>query len=215
MATLVKAEARKGMSSQTQKNWLVDAGLFVSAILAGISGIYFLFLPSGGFQGGRNPMYGVTVLFDRHTWDDLHTWTGLAMIAVAVVHFAIHWKWVKNMASRVVKEMTGKYPAMTGKGRFNLMLNLTVAVSGLLTAVSGIYFFLWPSEQGAFASPVILFTSATWDILHTWAGVVMIIAAVAHFAIHWRWVVNVTRNTLSTAFRREASQARHSAPVTA
>ena len=215
MATLVKAEPRKGMSSQTQKNWLVDAGLFVSAILAGISGIYFLFLPSGGFQGGRNPMYGITVLFDRHTWDDLHTWTGLAMIVVAVVHFAIHWKWVKNMASRVAKELTGKYPAMTGKGRFNLVLNLTVAVSGLITAVSGIYFFFWPSEQGASASPVILFTSATWDILHTWAGVVMIIAAVAHFAIHWRWVVNVTRNTLSTAFRREASEARNSAPVTA
>jgi hypothetical protein len=29
-------------------------------------------------------------------------------------------------------------------------------------------------------------------MIHTWSGVVLITAAVVHFAIHWRWVKNVT-----------------------
>ena len=78
------------MSLQTRTNWLIDAAVFLSSVLAAITGIYFLFLPVGGYQGGRNPMYGIIFLFDRHTWDDLHTWTGIAMIAAAVIHLAFH-----------------------------------------------------------------------------------------------------------------------------
>ena len=29
-------------------------------------------------------------------------------------------------------------------------------------------------------------------MIHTWSGVAMIVAAVIHLAIHWRWVTNVT-----------------------
>jgi ABC-type transporter Mla subunit MlaD len=53
------------ISMQTRKNWLIDAAVFVGGIVAALSGIYFLFLPSGGYQGGRNPTYGITFLFDR------------------------------------------------------------------------------------------------------------------------------------------------------
>ena len=67
---------RIGISMQTRKNWLIDAAVFLGGIVAALSGIYFLFLPSGGYQGGRNPMYGITIFFQRHTWDDLHTWGG-------------------------------------------------------------------------------------------------------------------------------------------
>ena len=55
------------ISTQTRNNWLIDAGLALSAVTAMISGIYFLYLPVGGYQGGRNPMYGVHILFERHT----------------------------------------------------------------------------------------------------------------------------------------------------
>ena len=64
------------VSKQTQKNWWVDAALLFSAVAAALSGIYFLFLPSG-YQGGRNPLYNIQILFSRQTWDDLHTWTGV------------------------------------------------------------------------------------------------------------------------------------------
>ena len=78
------------MSRQTRMNWVIDAAVFLGGIVAALSGIYFLFLPSSGYQGGRNPAYGITILFDRHSWSDLHTWGGVIMIAAIAVHFAIH-----------------------------------------------------------------------------------------------------------------------------
>jgi hypothetical protein len=179
------------VSKQTQKNWWVDAILFNSAVVAGLSGIYFLFLPSGGYQGGRNPNFGLNILFQRNSWDDLHTWGGAVMIAIAIIHLAIHWRWVSSMLRRMWNELTGKSGYMNTRGRLNLLLNIMVAISFLLTAISGVYFMFVPSWQWT-SDPMILFNRTTWDLIHTWAGIVLIATAVIHFAIHWRWVTNVT-----------------------
>ena len=189
----------KPMSKETRRNWLIDAALAVGAVVAVLTGIYFLFLPSGGYRGGRNPMYGITILFDRHSWDDLHTWGGVAMIAAAVVHFTLHWSWVANTARRMWKAMTGKGALMNRRGYFNVVIDLVIAVSFALAAVSGVYFLFVPGGRGA-ADPMLLLSRTTWDLIHTWAGVVMVMAAVVHFAIHWKWVVKVTKNTVRSTW---------------
>jgi len=136
---------KKGLSAKTKKNWLIDAALALGGVIAALSGIYFLFLPSGGYQGGRNPMYGVTILFERHTWDEVHTWSGMAMILVAVVHLAIHWGWVKMIAKRVVNAIRTRGAGLSKGAWVNVAINLVVAVSFVLVSVSGIYFLLWPA----------------------------------------------------------------------
>lgn len=181
------------VSSQTRRNWWIDAGLFMSAVLASLSGIYFLFLPVGGYQGGRNPWYGVEIIFTRQTWDLLHTWTGVAMIIIALVHLSLHWYWVVNMAKRLWKELTGKCSHMNNRSRINLLVNAAIGISFFLAAVSSLYFLFFPGGHGA-ASPAILFTRVSWDLIHTWSGVVMIVAALLHFVIHWKWVTKVTAN---------------------
>jgi len=180
-----------------RNKWLLFAVVFLSGLVAALSGIYFLFAPSGGYQGGRNPMYGVTILFSRHTWEDLHAWGGVLMIVVAVVHFAIHWRWVKVMSKRTVKALFSREAKLAKGPRLNVAINLVIAVSFLLTAVSGIYLLFAPSggfQGGRNASwdPMFLFSRTTWDLIHTWAGVVFIGAAVVHFWIHWRWIKNTT-----------------------
>jgi len=184
--------------AQTRKKWLLDAIIFLGGLVAALSGIYFLFVPSGGYQGGRNPMYDLTILFSRHTWDDLHTWSGVLMIAVAVLHFAIHWRWVKVMSKHTVKALLSRETKLSKGPRLNVTINVLVAVSFLLTAVSGIYFLFVPSGgfQGG-SNPgwdlMFLFSRTTWDLIHTWAGVVFIGAAVVHFWIHWRWIKTMTQ----------------------
>jgi preprotein translocase subunit SecY len=192
----------------TRKKWLLDAIIFLSGLVAVLSGVYFLFIPSGGYQGGRNPMYGVTILFSRHTWDDLHTWGGLLMIAAAILHFAIHWRWVKVMSKRTVKALLSREAKLSRGPRLNVAINALVAISFLLTTVSGIYFLFAPS--GGFQGgsnpgwdPMFLFSRMTWDLIHTWAGVVFIGAAVVHFWIHWRWIKGMTKRF----FRHSAAQA--------
>ena len=79
----------------------------------------------------------------------------------------------------------------------NLAIDLVIALGFLVTAVSGIYLLFLPTGyQGGHTAgwdPNFLFSRVTWDLVHTWAGVIMTVAAAIHFAIHWRWVVKVTR----------------------
>jgi hypothetical protein len=184
------------VSKQTRHNWLIDAALFTSAILAALSGIYFLFLPRGGYQGGRNPWYDITIIFTRYTWEDIHTWAGVAMIAVVAIHLTVHWSWVMSMARRAVRELRGQVGTMNGRGRFNLALNLILALCFLICALSGMYFLFFPGGRGVI-DPGILFSRLTWDLIHTWSAIVLIVGGLLHFAIHWKWVVKVTRGVLS------------------
>jgi len=118
------------------------------------------------------------------------------MIAIVVIHLSLHWSWVVSMARRTVRELRGQVGAMNVRGRFNLALNLIVALSFLVCALSGMYFLFFPGNQAG-AAHGFLFSRLTWDLLHTWSAILLIVAGVLHFAIHWRWVVKVTRNVLS------------------
>ncbi len=174
------------ISMQTRKKWLLDVALLAGGILAALSGIYFLFLPSGGYEGGRNLMYGITILFSRHTWG------GLLMMVVAVVHFSLHWGWVEAMFRRAKNVLLSRGARLSRFAKFNVALNLLVGVSFLVCALSGVYFLLAPSggfQGGRNPSwdPNFLFSRTTWDLMHTWSGVVMIAAATVHFGIHWQW----------------------------
>jgi hypothetical protein len=98
---------------------------------------------------------------------------------------------VVNMTRRTFNKLTGRCGCMNARGRWNLILNLVVALSFLLSALSGLY-FLFFSGGGGQADPTLLLSRTTWDLIHTWTGVIWISAAILHFAIHWRWVTKVT-----------------------
>lgn len=212
---------RVRMSMQTRKNWLIDLAVFVGGLLAALTGVYFLFLPSGGYQGGRNPTYGINILFERHTWGDLHTWGGVLMIAAVAIHFAIHWQWVTMISRKVVNALRARETRLSKGAKFNVAVDVLIAVSFLVCAISGVYFLFAPSDgfQGGRNpgwDPGFLFSRTAWDLVHTWSGVVMIVAAAVHLAIHWRWVKNVTlRFFLSLLPQPESSQmaAKGSAPL--
>ncbi|MFN2127277.1 MAG: DUF4405 domain-containing protein, partial [Anaerolineales bacterium] len=79
------------------------------------------------------------------------------------------------------------------RSRINLLINAAVGISFLLAAISGIYLLFVPGGRNAIPDPQIIFTRTTWDLIHTWSGILMINAAVIHFAIHWKWVTKVTQ----------------------
>jgi len=54
----------------------------------------------GAYQGDQNRGWDPGLLISRSSWDLVHTWSGVIMISAAVVHFAIHWRWVVNVTSR-------------------------------------------------------------------------------------------------------------------
>lgn len=210
---------QRGMSRQTRINWVIDAAVFFSAVAAILTGIYFLFLPNGS-QGGRNSLYATTLLFERNTWNDIHTWGGALMILAVVIHFSYHWTWVKTMARRVAKSMRGQGTHMSSGARLNLIVDAIIGLSFLITAISGLYFLFVPTGgyQGGrnpgWDTTTFLFSRTTWDLIHTWAGVLMIAAALVHIAIHWRWITKVTTRFFVSLWQRPARQATPTTPST-
>ena len=89
---------KKSVSKQTRDNWIIDAGLFLSAVMAILSGAYFLYLPVGGYQGGRNPAYIAEIFgMNKDLWIDIHTWTGYAFVILVLVHLLLHATFIKNI----------------------------------------------------------------------------------------------------------------------
>lgn len=185
---------RRIVSTQTRNNFFIDSFLFTGGVLTALSGIYFLFLPVGGYQGGRNPLYGIVILFTRHTWGDIHIWAGVAVMALGALHIPLHWKWIVSMTRRALKMLTGK-SKMNAYAKFNLGVNMLVGLSALILAVSGLYFLLVPgaSHETVAPDPAWLFSRTTWNLIHTWSGVAMLAAATLHFYIHWKWAFKITR----------------------
>lgn len=186
--------ARKLVSTQTRNNFFIDGFLFCSGLITALSGIYFLFLPVGGYQGGRNPMYGIIILFDRHTWSDIHIWAGIVILSLAAIHIPLHWAWIVNMTVRAFKLIIGNYK-MNLYAKFNLGVNIFIGASALISGLSGIYFLLVPgaSHESMAPDPLWLFSRMTWDLIHTWSGVLLIAAATLHIYIHWKWAFKITR----------------------
>jgi hypothetical protein len=182
----------RSLSPATRLNWLLDAAVFLGAVIAALSGIYFLYFVSG-YQGGRNPTYGITMLFARETWDLLHTWAGVVMIVAVALHLAIHLNWIGMMGRKMMAFVRGR-SGMSKGARVNVLVDLVIAISFLLAAASGVY-FLFDVRSGwqvTGSAPFFLWSRTTWDIVHTWSGVTLIVVAIVHLAIHWGWVTKVT-----------------------
>ena len=93
------------MKSKSKVNYWVDVVIGISLLVSVATGLVFLFAPSGGFQGGRNPGQFRTILgMDRWIWSDIHTWSSVAMAAGAMVHLILHWDWITCMTRKFVSK---------------------------------------------------------------------------------------------------------------
>jgi len=92
--------------NKAKLNYLLDVVIGLAFALSGATGIAFLLMGSGGYQGGRNPGFETALLgLSRGTWDDLHTWASLVMIVGVLVHLALHWKWIVRMTKKMMPSL--------------------------------------------------------------------------------------------------------------
>jgi hypothetical protein len=111
---------------------------------------------------------------------------------MAAIHIPLHWSWIVSMTKRIFKVLLGQSQGLNPRSQFNLVVNGVIGLSGLLAAISGLYFMFFPGANGTgMLTTTFLFNRTVWDAIHTWSGIIMIAAAVLHFAIHWRWILKV------------------------
>jgi cytochrome b subunit of formate dehydrogenase len=90
--------------SKAKMNYLLDAVIALAFVLSAVTGLAFMAMGSGGFQGGRNAGFETVFLgVSRTAWSDLHTWGSLIMIAGVVIHLVLHWQWIVCMTKKMVR----------------------------------------------------------------------------------------------------------------
>jgi hypothetical protein len=90
------------MKNKAKTNYWIDIVIAIAFLLSIVSGMVLYLGPSGGYQGGRNPAHGATVLFlDHHAWSELHTWSSIAMAAGVLAHLILHWTWLICMTKKL------------------------------------------------------------------------------------------------------------------
>ena len=104
------------------------------------------------------------------------------------------------------------------RARLNFAVDAAIAVAFLVCALTGILFLLPPSVVRALGlgMPGMLgIPFRAWHWLHDWSGVVATVGVLVHSALHYRWIVTMTRRTFgseSTPARRGAA-ARPASPA--
>lgn len=92
--------------NKTLLNYWLDVVIGLAFIGAAVTGIAFLFMGSGGYQGGRNATYAAAFLgLSRETWKDLHTLTSLVMTAGVGIHLVFHFNWIVCVTKRMLPKL--------------------------------------------------------------------------------------------------------------
>ncbi len=79
-------------------NAWVNIAAFIAGVVSVATGIVLWLMPQGGYQGGRGWAARPEVLgLDHALWNDIHVWSSLALVALVLVHLALHWCWIKKV----------------------------------------------------------------------------------------------------------------------
>jgi hypothetical protein len=76
-------------------NALVDIGCLITFIPSLITGlVLYLFLPSGGGQGGGREVF---LDLSRNQWVVLHDYVSFLFAALLIIHLLLHWKFFRHI----------------------------------------------------------------------------------------------------------------------
>jgi hypothetical protein len=88
------------------------------------------------------------------------------------------------------------------KAKMNYWIDVGTGFAGAISALSGLVFLL----PGDLTTGILGISYQTWNAVHTWSSLAAIAGVGAHLALHWRWMVAMTKQMLSTASRQGAKQ---------
>lgn len=97
---------------------------------------------------------------------------------------------------------------MSQKAKLNYAIDVVIGVMFLLSALAGVVLFFAPSGYQGGRNPyynqlVLGLSTHNWDTLHTWSSMAAIAGIGAHVALHWDWIVCMTRRALTVKRRVE------------
>lgn len=82
------------------------------------------------------------------------------------------------------------------KAKINYIIDFILLLFFVGTAITGliIFFFMPSGVRRGGSQNFIGIVKGTWTDVHNWLGIVMIVIAVIHIVLHWKWIVCLTKN---------------------
>jgi len=111
-----------------------------------------------------------------------HEWVSLAFGGTALVHLALHRDWV-------IRAVRGVFSRASKRSRAFLALDALTAAAVTAVMVSGLAVSTTISGALGLAWTVTPF----WRVLHASSATAVLALALAHIAVHWRWIVTACR----------------------
>jgi len=179
----------------------------IMGIVISSYGVWFV-LPRGvglhGYEKGQLCGYGfggnpiVVWGWARYTWIEIHSWLGVAMASVILVHIVLHWRWIVETTRRIKSYFAGRMTRVKE-------LYITAVVLFFLFAfevLSGCVVWLIMPRGSYDYQAMVLGTGRTfwglqrnvWVDLHGWVAVAIVAIIVIHLIMNWSWVVATAKN---------------------
>jgi hypothetical protein len=116
----------------------------------------------------------------------IHEWLGLAIGAAIITHLLLHWSWIVGVTRRL-------FGRVGWEARVNYLLNTLLFVAFTTIIFTGVMI----SEVALPLLGVSFERDGVWMVVHKLASDAAVVLIGLHVALHWRWIVNVTRRLLS------------------
>lgn len=89
--------------AKAKTNYLIDVITLIAFIVTAVTGVVLFFIPSGN-RSGYTEVFGVI----KQVWSEWHQWFGIVMIALALIHFLLHWNWFVCMTRNIFRKKGNK-----------------------------------------------------------------------------------------------------------
>ena len=131
-------------------------------------------------------IFGIVILAANPAITGLgvHVWLGLVLIVPALTHLVVNWEWVLHTIARL-------FAKLRAASRLNLVVD--AALFGSLVAVTLSGFLVIPGLASAFGLTV----TGYWHVVHLATSDLTVGLTLLHTALHWRWLANALRRSLS------------------
>ncbi len=73
------------------------------------------------------------------------------------------------------------------RAKLNYWVDVAIGVAGLISAISGLVFLLPVNNE------VLGLRLRAWSTIHTWSSLTAIAGIGVHLALHWKWIVAMTK----------------------
>jgi hypothetical protein len=127
-------------------------------------------------------LFGALFLAYNPAWTGVavHEWLCVIAIVPLLFHVIVNWDQTLQILRRFV-ELAKATP------KVNLVVDAALFVAAVTVTLSGLLI----SQSVAGALGVTIVPSAQWISTHSWSADATILLLLVHFALHWRWIVNV------------------------